>query len=172
MLINSEIESKELSEIIKNYKYDDLNNLKICISEMKIRGKDLNQKYLNEIVKYYNVSNISELTNNDLESSNIDIVSYKLKKRYFFIGKSTIIFWLITFYILNTIYPNVISFKSPNNMLYPLYFSYIVSIGFFKSDYKKYYKKYNAILLCFLLVLIINIIQLLIGQLVFKQFFN
>ena len=169
---NSEIETNDIIEIVKNYKYDDLDNLKLCISEMKKRGKDLNQKYLNDIVKYYNISNVSELSNIDLLSTDIDITSFRLKKKYFFIGKITIIFWLIVFYILNTLYPNIISFKTPNNMLYPLYFSYIVSVGLFKSNYKKYFKKYNAILFCFLLVFTINLIQLLIGQFVFKQFFN
>ena len=47
---NSEIETNDIIEIVKNYKYDDLDNLKLCISEMKKRGKDLNQKYLFRII--------------------------------------------------------------------------------------------------------------------------
>jgi hypothetical protein len=161
MIDNSEIKEEVLNEIVKNYKYEEIENLKLCIIEMKKRGKSLNQNYLNQISKYFKVENSEMLYSVENLSTTIDTISSTKKKSYYLKFKISTILLIITNYIVNIfLAENQSEIQSDTRrLIIGGYIGYQITNYFLKSNYSKVKDKYNPFVYAIGLFLIIMLIQ-------------
>ncbi len=173
MIENSEIKEEVLNEIVKNYKYEEIENLKLCIIEMKKRGKSLNQNYLNQISKYFKVENSEKLYSVENLSTLIDTTSSTKKKSYYLKFKISTISLIIINYVLNIfLAENQSEIQSETRrLIIGGYIGYQILNYFLKSNYSKVKDKYNPFVYALGLFLIIVLIQTIL-MLIFTFFWS